>query len=45
MSDLKFKKGNWYHDINGKLVAVDYEKEVAKYYENWSKKNGKSGNT
>lgn len=38
MSDLVFKKGEWYHDRDGKLVKVDYEKEVKEYYKNWRTK-------
>ena len=32
MSDLVFKKGKWYHNRDGELVKVDYEKEVKEYY-------------
>lgn len=42
VSDLVFKKGKWYHDKDGKLVEVDYDKEVKEYYKNyWKKTNEK----
>ena len=40
MSDLKYQKGEWYHvQEDGTLKPVNYDKEVKKYYDNWSDKN------
>lgn len=36
--NLKNIKGAWYHvDTDGTLKAVDYEKEIQKYYRNWNR--------
>lgn len=40
VSDLVFRKSKWYHDKDGKLVKVDYEKEVKEYYKKWRTYSG-----
>ena len=41
MSNLKYKKGKWYHiQEDGTLKPVNYEKEVKEYYEKWSDSYG-----